>query len=157
MSTDSLFLKPSDVSWDDPSSLHLYGNSDCKHNSNCAINSQMCSREMATDIPHNLLSSRGNLCLWHRRRMATYQTIACKCNKHDACNGDSESRLFFREYHNSWDIAIIDREHLYCCSQCQIVSSSKKYTCGDMIVCSEHASQHNFKIFLNTQYDDNYY
>ena len=118
--------------------LKFLSNNNGGHNENCSIDSESCSKEMATDVPQTFKS----LCKWHRARMANHYVVNCGCRSHDICSGDGVGRMMFRNYYDRWDIAVQDACDTYCCGPTQN-GDSQTHQCGSMMVCPEHVHFHD--------------
>ncbi len=130
------YLPNTTLDWGDI--LKTHHNNHGGHNEKCASDSEFCSTEMATDIPEGMKP----LCLWHRARMAYHVVIKCKCGPRDVCDGDGPARYLFRNYHNSWDMGVIEMGGtIYCCGSAQN-GDSDIYKCGCMRVCAGCVDDH---------------
>ena len=114
-----------------------------KHNPQCRIDSEQCSKEMS---PYD------GLCFWHHARMATIKLLPCGCQMNLVCCGDGTGRHIFRSFYNVWEIPVSDYSGtLYCCGQTQN-SDTQSYVCGDMMVCQKCSEQHDPKFLKEYVY-----
>ena len=129
--------------WTELKDTHL-NNNGC-HNISCAIESDSCSSEMSDIF---------NICMWHRARMGSIQTISCGCGLLlNAVNSDSIGRRITINYYNT-EFAVIDCTGAYCCSECQ---NSDTYTtmCGNIKVCPNNIHMHNQTSLVPFESDSN--
>lgn len=130
------YIPDSKQSWDSIVESHYGSHGD--HNPRCAIiESKQCSTAMSEEVPAGMKP----LCLWHHARMASTNIIKCACGEHVCCNGDATGRTIYRNYHDSWNMSVIDGVGTYCCGTCQN-SGNHVAKCGDMYVCDEHLENH---------------
>lgn len=112
------------------------------HNPICVINSKKCSVEC---------SATGDLCRWHRARMATVMYDKCLCGPQVFSDGDGIGRSMFRQYYG--DFPCISFTGMYCCASC---NNADDYVarCGNMAVCSNCLHLHNPANLIATSWDE---